>query len=127
MNRLGNIRVQEVDTGPGLAGGPITQVGTIGLAATQLLPTTACASGQVPKWNGTNWTCATIAPGTGTVTSVAGGTGIVASPSPITGSGTLNLAPSYQLPQACTNGQVAKSTVSRCLKVDVTDGVRCLT
>src|SRR5512147_2778238 len=46
MNRLGNVRVEVVDTGPGLTGGPITNAGTIGLAATQLLPTTACAPGQ---------------------------------------------------------------------------------
>jgi hypothetical protein len=108
MFRLGKVRVQEVDTGPGLTGGPITLTGTIGLAATQLLPTTVCASGQVPQWNGSKWICAAAAGG-GTVTSVAGGTGIVASPSPITGSGTLNLAPSYQLPQGCGNGQIAKS------------------
>ncbi len=108
MFQLGKIRVQEVDTAAGLTGGPITQTGTIGLAATQLLPTTACANGQVPQWNGSGWTCATLS-GTGTVTSVAGGIGIVASPSPIIGTGTLNLAPAYQLPQGCSNGQLAKS------------------
>jgi Chaperone of endosialidase len=112
MFRLGTIRVEEVDTGPGLTGGPITLAGTIGLATTQLLPTTACTSGQVPKWSGSNWTCATVAGGGGTVTSVVGGTGVVASPSPITTSGTLNLALSYQLPQGCSNGQVAKSNGS---------------
>ncbi len=111
MFRLGKVRVQEVDTGPGLTGGPITLTGTIGLTATQLLPTTACASGQLPQWNGSKWICASVG-GSGTVTSIAGGTGIVASPSPIIGSGTLNLALSYQLPQACTNGQVAKSNGS---------------
>jgi hypothetical protein len=111
MYRLGTIRVQEVDTGPGLTGGPITLTGTIGLTATQLLPTTACASGQLPQWNGSKWICA-AAGGSGTVTSVAGGTGIVASPSPIIASGTLNLAPSYQLPQGCGNGQVPKSNGS---------------
>src|SRR5437773_8559623 len=103
MYRLGTIRVQEVDTGLGLTGGPITLTGTIGLTATQLLPTTAWARRQVPKWNGSTWTCATVG-GTGTVTSVTGGTGLVASPSPITTSGTLNLALSYQLPQGCSNG-----------------------
>jgi hypothetical protein len=29
MNRLGNARVEAVDTGPGLVGGPITSTGTI--------------------------------------------------------------------------------------------------
>jgi hypothetical protein len=74
-----------------------------------LFPST-CASGQVMKWNGTTWTCANDnGGGSGTVTSVAAGTGLQGSPNPITGAGALNLAASYQLPQACTNGQVAKS------------------
>ena len=40
------------------------------------------------------------------------GTGLQGSPNPITGAGSLNLAASYQLPQACTNGQVPKSNGS---------------
>ena len=31
------------------------------------------------------------------------------SPNPITGAGAINIAPAYQLPQACSNGQVPKS------------------
>ena len=31
------------------------------------------------------------------------------SPNPITGAGAINIAPGYQLPQACANGQVPKS------------------
>ena len=58
VNRLGNVRVESVGTGPGLTGGPITGVGTINLATTQLLPTTACANGQVPGWTGSAWACA---------------------------------------------------------------------
>ncbi|HQR12507.1 MAG TPA: hypothetical protein PLW68_14375 [Casimicrobiaceae bacterium] len=50
--------VTSVATGTGLTGGPITASGTINLAATQLLPTVACAANQVPKWNGSAWTCA---------------------------------------------------------------------
>ncbi len=55
--------VTNIATGAGLTGGPITTTGTIGLAATQLMPTTACASGQVAKWSGTAWACAADASG----------------------------------------------------------------
>ncbi len=57
--------VTNVATGAGLTGGPITTSGTIGLAATQLLPTTACAANQIAKWNGSAWACAADAVGTG--------------------------------------------------------------
>ncbi|MFO1313634.1 MAG: tail fiber domain-containing protein [Burkholderiales bacterium] len=107
MNRLGNVRVEAVGTGPGLTGGPITGIGTINLATTQLLPTTACANGQIARWNGSAWACSTDANSGGTVTSVGSGTGL--SGGPITASGTLSIAAGYQLPQGCTNGQVAKS------------------
>jgi hypothetical protein len=50
--------VTNVATGTGLTGGPITTSGTINLAATQLLPTTACSNTQVAKWNGSAWACA---------------------------------------------------------------------
>ncbi len=50
--------VTNVATGPGLTGGPITATGTVGLATTQLLPTTACATNQIIKWNGAAWACA---------------------------------------------------------------------
>ncbi|MBK7660141.1 MAG: hypothetical protein IPJ28_13815 [Betaproteobacteria bacterium] len=56
--------VTSIATGTGLTGGPITASGTIGLAATQLLPTAACSANQVPKWNGSAWTCAADATGT---------------------------------------------------------------
>ena len=107
MNRLGNIRVEAVDTGPGLLGGPITSTGTIALAPTQLLPTTPCTNNQVPRWNGSAWACGNDANSGGTVTSVASGTGLTGGP--ITTSGTLSIATGYQLPQGCGNNQVAKS------------------
>ncbi|MBK8321685.1 MAG: tail fiber domain-containing protein [Betaproteobacteria bacterium] len=56
--------VTSIATGTGLTGGPITATGTIGLAATQLLPTAACSANQVPKWSGSAWTCAADATGT---------------------------------------------------------------
>jgi hypothetical protein len=54
----GSGTVTSVATGAGLTGGPVTSSGTINLASTQLLPTAACASNQIPKWNGSAWTCA---------------------------------------------------------------------
>jgi trimeric autotransporter adhesin len=60
--------VTSIATGAGLSGGPITTTGTINLASTQLLPTTACAANQIPKWNGTSWACAADATSTGTAT-----------------------------------------------------------
>jgi hypothetical protein len=100
--------VTAVATGPGLTGGPITSTGIVGLATTQLLPTTACATNQIIKWNGTAWACASeaIASG-GTVSSVATGPGLTGGP--ITGSGTINLAATQLLPTiACTTDQIAK-------------------
>jgi len=81
--------------------------------ADSLFPLT-CASGQIMKWNGTAWACANdnAGAGGGTVTSVMAGTGLQGSPNPITGAGSLNIAPAYQLPQSCANGQVAKSNGS---------------
>ncbi len=49
--------VRTITAGAGLTGGTITSTGTIGLAATNLLPTASCATNQVPKWNGIAWTC----------------------------------------------------------------------
>jgi len=72
-----------------------------------------CAAGQVMKWNGLAWACANDniggSGGGGTVTSVLAGTGLQASPNPIVAAGSINLAPGYQLPQSCANGQVPKS------------------
>jgi hypothetical protein len=49
--------VTSIATGPGLTGGTITTTGTINLASTQLLPTTACSTDQIAKWNGSAWVC----------------------------------------------------------------------
>jgi hypothetical protein len=80
--------------------------------ADAVMPLT-CAAGQVMKWNGAAWTCSDDniggSGGGGTVTSVLAGTGLQASPNPIVGAGSINLATSYQLPQSCANGQVPKS------------------
>jgi hypothetical protein len=96
--------VTSVATGTGLTGGPITGSGTIDLAATQLLPPTACGVNEVPRWSGSAWTCA-AAGGAGTVTSVATGTGLTGGP--ITGSGTIDLAATQLLPPiACGANEV---------------------
>ena len=110
VNRLGNVRVEAVGTGPGLTGGPITGIGTINLAATNLLPTTPCANNQIARWNGSAWVCSNDANSGGTVTSVGSGTGLTGGP--VTTTGSLSIASGYQLPQGCTNGQVAKSNGS---------------
>jgi hypothetical protein len=71
----GSGTVTSVATGAGLTGGPITGAGTIGLAATQLLPTTTCADSQTLIWNstGSNWICAAWqSPGAGLPTCLTG-------------------------------------------------------
>ena len=103
----GNGTVTSVATGAGLTGGPITTSGSLGLAATQLLPTTACASNQIAKWNGSAWTCATDATGgSGTVTSIATGAGLTGGP--VNTTGTVSIDPTYRLPQLCANNQLAR-------------------
>ncbi len=72
----GSGTVTSIATGAGLTGGPITGAGTIGLAASQLLPVPACADSQTVIWSSTssNWICAGWQPpGTGANTFVNGG------------------------------------------------------
>jgi hypothetical protein len=54
--------VTSITAGTGLTGGTITGSGTVGLASTQLLPTTACATDQIAKWNGNAWVCSAASP-----------------------------------------------------------------
>jgi hypothetical protein len=76
-----------------------------------LFPST-CAAGQVMKWDGLEWGCASDniggSGGGGTVTRVAAGTGLAATPNPVVGAGVISVASSYRLPQACGAGQVPK-------------------
>ncbi len=67
---FGEGTVTSVTAGTGLTGGTITTAGTIGLAATNLLPTVACSTNQIPKWSGSAWACAADATSSGGVTSV---------------------------------------------------------
>lgn len=108
--------VTSVDSGTGLTGGPITSSGTLSLLESYRLPQ-LCGSGQVAKSNGSGlWTCAndidtdTDTNSGGTVTSVDSGTGLTGGP--FTSTGTLSLLQSFQLPQGCGSGQVAKSNGS---------------
>ena len=63
------------------------------LPATQLLPTVACATNQIPQWNGSAWICATVSSGSGsgTVSNVATGAGLTGGP--ISTTGTISIAP----------------------------------
>jgi hypothetical protein len=73
--------------GSGLTGGTNSGVANLSLL-------TSCSNGQILAWNGTGWACKTVG-GTGTVTSVglaAPASDFVVSGSPVTTSGTLNLA-----------------------------------
>ena len=90
-----------------------TTTPTVSLLASQLLPTTACAANQLPKWNGTSWTCATDLDTNsgGTVTSVTAGTGLAGGT--ITTSGTFSIAnggvtASMLASNGCGSGQVLK-------------------
>ena len=46
---------------------------------------TGCATGQVMRWNGTSWACASV----GGVSSLSQGSGIVLTPKPLTATGTI--------------------------------------
>ncbi len=99
--------VTNVASGTGLSGGPITATGTLSIANPFRLPQ-SCANGQLAKYNATTqlWECATDNGGGGTVTNIATSLGIIGGP--LTTTGSLAIAPSYRLPQTCTNGQLAK-------------------
>jgi hypothetical protein len=99
--------VTSLTAGAGLTGGTITGAGNLGLASTQLLPTTACTPSQVPTWNGSAWTCGTGGGGggTGTVTSITTGTGLTGGP--ITTTGTISLSSQQTMP-ACAANQYPK-------------------
>lgn len=100
-----------VIAGTGLQGGGASGDVTLSITSSSQLPQT-CSDGQVAKWNGPSWACAADndTNSGGTVTSVGTGAGLTGGP--ITTTGTISIAPSYQLPQGCQNGQVAKSNAA---------------
>src|SRR5205085_1470942 len=92
--------ITAVNAGTGLTGGSTNGAATLSLATGQTLPQT-CSGSQVPKWNGTAWSC-----GTDNDTTYSNGTGLDLS------GNIFNVSPSYRLPQSCSNNQVAKSNGS---------------
>lgn len=83
------------------AGSGLTGGGTSGTLNLSLI--TTCSAGQILAWNGSAWACQTVK-GTGTVTSVgltAPVSDFVVSGSPITTSGTLNIA--WAIPPTSSN------------------------
>jgi hypothetical protein len=99
--------VTNIVTSLGIIGGPLTTTGSLALAPSYRLPQT-CTNGQLAKYNTTTqlWECAADNGGGGTVTSVGAGIGI--NGGPVTTSGTLAIAPSFRLPQTCSNGQFTR-------------------
>ncbi len=81
--------------------GLVLSGGAFSLAASYQLPQ-GCANGQIASWDGSQWVCADA--GTGDITAVNAGTGLTGGGD--SGDVTLGIAPSYQLPQECANGQV---------------------
>jgi len=99
----GAITAVNTAAGSGLTGG-----GTSGALNLSLLKT--CSTGQTLNWNGSAWVCKTIS-GSGTVTSVglsAPTSDFVVSGSPITKSGTLNIAWTVPPDSKNTNNAIVK-------------------
>jgi hypothetical protein len=96
----GDITGVRTPAGSGLAGGTENGTATLSLGAGQSQPQT-CSNDQVPKWNGSGWSC-----GHDNDTTYGNGTGL-----DLIGT-TFSVSPSYRLPQNCASGQVAKSAGS---------------
>lgn len=66
-----------------------------------------CANGQVAKWSGSAWGCADEASNSNLgLIEVIAGPGLTGQT--IDGQATISIASSYQLPQTCGNGQIAR-------------------
>jgi len=68
----------------------------------------SCANGQIAKWDGSAWTCATDdgGGGSGDITGVYAGDGLDGGGD--SGEVTLAVSVPFQLPQGCANGQIAE-------------------
>jgi hypothetical protein len=84
--------------------------------AAQGVPTGGTAGQVLSKIDTTNyntqWSTPTTGGGSGTVTSVAAGTGLTASPSPITGAGTMSLATPVSIANGGTNATTAGTALN---------------
>jgi hypothetical protein len=103
--------ITSVNAGTGLSGGSVNGAANVAIDPQYQLPQ-ACTNDFVPKWvaSSATWQCAADNNGGGTITGVTAGIGL-------TGGGTsgtvsVGVSGSYQLPQNCGNGQVAKSNGS---------------
>jgi hypothetical protein len=110
--------VTSVAAGTGLAGSPnpIVGAGVLSVAASYRLPQ-ACAAGQVPKWSGSAWSCATDV-GSGTLTSLSAGSGITLTPNPIVATGTVAADTAYL--QRRVSGSCAAGSSIRTINADGT-------
>ena len=89
------------------ANGPLTGGGVVALGGTTSLGlTNSCSSGQILKWNGSSWACASDNNSGGTVTSVGSGLGLTGGP--ITGSGALKIDTTV-VPQLAANNNFTGS------------------
>lgn len=96
----GDITAVRTPGGSGLTGGAENGAVTLGLTDQQKLP--SCSQGQIPEWNGSAWAC-----GADDDTKYTAGTGL-----DLSGGNQFSILQRYQLPQSCSNGQVAKSNGS---------------
>jgi trimeric autotransporter adhesin len=102
--------VSSITAGSGLTGGTITTSGTVAVntAVIQSRVSASCAVGSSIRAIAADGTvtCQTDANSGGTVTNVATGTGLTGGP--VSTTGTLSIASSFRLPQACDPTQIAK-------------------
>ena len=110
-----SLRTAAVDAAAALPAAQIT--GTLataqiadGAVSAAKLSTSGCAAGQVLKFNGTAWGCATDAAGSGTVTSIDTGSGLTGGP--ITSTGTM---PVISYLDAANGVKVAKCSSQTCM------------
>lgn len=93
--RLSGGDITSVAVGSGLTGGGNEGDLTIGLNAQQSLP--SCSNGEVPKWNGSAWSCSSD-----NDTTYTASTGLDLA------SNAFSVNPSYRLPQSCSTNQIIR-------------------